>query len=95
MCKDEFYNSRAWRRLSKAFLTSKYYICQICGDPAAIAHHIKHITPQNINDPDITLNANNLQAVCIECHNTIHYSTGGAIVKGLEFDENGNIRKGD
>ncbi|MCL2105787.1 MAG: HNH endonuclease [Oscillospiraceae bacterium] len=44
--------------------------------------------------PEITLNADNLQAVCLECHNTIHYGTGGAIVRGLAFDENGDLRKG-
>ena len=90
----QFYHSKAWRRLARAFLISKNYICEICGKPAELAHHIKRITPSNICNPEITLNADNLQAVCIECHNTIHYGTGGAVVRGLEFDENGNLRKG-
>jgi 5-methylcytosine-specific restriction endonuclease McrA len=94
MTGEQFYHSRAWKRLSRAFLCSKNYICERCGNPAEIAHHIKHITPSNIGNPGITLNAANLQAVCIECHNTIHYSNGGAIVKGLEFDENGDLIKG-
>lgn len=28
--KTKFYNSRAWRRLSKAFAESKGYVCEIC-----------------------------------------------------------------
>ena len=60
-----FYDSKAWRVLSKIFLSSRFYICEICGRPASIAHHKRHISQQNINDPEITLNAKNLQAVCL------------------------------
>jgi 5-methylcytosine-specific restriction endonuclease McrA len=94
MTQEQFYNSKHWRFLSKAFLTSHCYICEVCGGPAEIAHHVKHITPSNICNPEIALNADNLQALCIECHNTIHYGSGGAIVKGLAFDDNGDIIKG-
>ncbi len=90
----QFYNSRAWRRLSRAFLSSKNYICEVCGKPADIAHHKRHISPSNITDPEITLNAENLQALCVDCHNTEHFSAGGAVFRGLEFDENGDLRKG-
>jgi 5-methylcytosine-specific restriction endonuclease McrA len=75
-------------------LSSKNYICEVCGNPAELAHHKTHITPQNLSNPEITLNAENLAAVCIECHNTIHYGTGGAVVRGLEFDENGDLIRG-
>jgi 5-methylcytosine-specific restriction endonuclease McrA len=95
MTQEKFYHSKAWRRLSRAFLLSQNYICEVCGRPAEIAHHKRHITPENISNPAVTLNAENLQAVCLECHNTIHYGTGGAIVKGLDFDENGDLRKGN
>jgi 5-methylcytosine-specific restriction endonuclease McrA len=94
MTQQQFYHSRAWKRLSRAFLSSRNYICEVCGNPAELAHHKKHITPQNLGNPEITLNAEMLQAVCINCHNTIHYSTGGAVVKGLEFDENGDLIRG-
>ena len=94
MTQEQFYNSKAWRRLSRVFLLSTSYICEICGKPAEIAHHKRHITPQNVTDPEITLNIENLQAVCVECHNTIHYGVGGAVLRGLEFDENGNLQRG-
>lgn len=86
-----FYHSTAWRRLSRAFLCSKYYICERCGKPAEIAHHKKYINPGNVNDPAITLNPDNLEALCMECHNKEHFGAGGATAVGLVFDKNGDI----
>ena len=86
-----FYQSKAWRRLSRAFLLSKSYICERCGGPAEIAHHKIYITPINITDPAVTLNPANLEAVCLNCHNTEHFSAGGAVAAGLEFNQNGDI----
>lgn len=40
--------------------------------PAEEVHHITFITPQNINDPKITLNHENLVALCRECHRKRH-----------------------
>ena len=94
MTQEQFYNSRAWKKLSRAFLSNRNYLCEVCGKPADLSHHIEHITPSNIGNPAITLNADNLQAVCIECHNTIHYGTGGAVLSGLAFDGDGNLIKG-
>lgn len=91
MTKAEFYHSKAWRRLSKAFLMSKYYICERCGQPAEIAHHKRYITARNINNPDIALNPANLEALCKNCHNAEHFGTGGATAAGIAFDENGNV----
>ena len=44
----------------------------------------------NINDFNITLNWDNLQALCLECHNSVH-GIGGATVDGVAFDENGDL----
>lgn len=69
-----FYHSSAWIKTSKAYAASRLYICEICGRPAKqyVVHHKKHLTPENINDPNIALNWNNLQLLCAECHNQIH-----------------------
>ena len=37
-----------------------------------IVHHKTPISPDNINDANITLNWNNLQLVCRDCHAKIH-----------------------
>lgn len=40
--------------------------------PAEIVHHKIHLNGDNINDPNITLNWDNLEAVCRKCHAEIH-----------------------
>lgn len=74
------------------FLASENYVCEICGNPAEIAHHKIYLNSRNIQNPEISLNQDMLQAVCIECHNRLH-GQGGAVCRGLEFDDNGDIKK--
>ena len=85
----QFYNSRAWIKCRDGFMGSKGYICERCGGLAYICHHIIHITPANIHDPNITLSWDNLMALCVEDHNNIHGSTSTA--EGLMFDSRGNL----
>ena len=94
MAKDyakKFYASSAWIRTQAAFMESKNYICERCGDVACIVHHKKHINPRNINDPGITLSWNNLEALCQSCHNKEHLGKGGACKSGLQFNEQGEL----
>ena len=93
MTQKAFYNSRKWRQLSRAFLLSKNYICERCGTPAEIAHHRKYLTAANVNDPTISLNPENLEALCLACHNTEHFADGGTVAPGLAFDGDGNLIK--
>ena len=91
MTRQEFYHGKAWRKLSRAFLMSKNYICERCGQPADIAHHKTHLNSRNISDPFYSLNPGNLEALCVECHNREHFGFGGATAQGLIFDEYGDI----
>lgn len=91
MTQQEFYHSRAWKRLSRAFLLSRNYICGRCGKPAEIAHHRTYLTVENLHDPAISLNPANLEALCKDCHNAEHFGQGGATAAGLAFDDNGDI----
>ena len=86
-----FYHSPQWRKLSRAFLLSRNYICQRCGAPAVIAHHKQHLTAANVSNPEISLNPNNLEALCLACHHAEHFSAGGATAAGLAFDGDGNL----
>ena len=56
----------------------------------SIVDHIVEITPFNKDDKDITLNEDNLQLLCVECHNTKTFGgyTGRRERKssGLDFD---------
>lgn len=94
MAKDyarKFYASAAWIRTQAAYMKSQNYICERCGGAACIVHHKKHITPGNINNPEITLNWDNLEAVCQDCHNKEHFGKNGSCIQGLRFSTNGDL----
>ena len=74
-----FYKSKAWQACRASYLKQARGLCEVClkrGQyvPADTVHHIKHITPQNITDPTITLSFSNLMAVCRDCHAELHKS---------------------
>lgn len=85
-----FYDSKEWEACRNGFMESKYYICERCGGVAKICHHKIYLTPANINDPNITLNWDNLEALCQDCHTREHL-TGEICVEGLQFDGEGNL----
>jgi 5-methylcytosine-specific restriction protein A len=93
MTQSEFYHSAAWAKLSRAFLLSRNYICERCGRPAEIAHHKRYLTAENLPDPAISLNPDNLEALCRDCHNAEHFGRGGATAEGLTFDQYGDLIK--
>ena len=85
-----FYKSKAWRQCRDAFFVAKHGLCERCGGPGKIVHHKVWLTPENINDPSVTLNFKNLELLCQDCHNKEHHR-GGAVADGLMFDEDGNL----
>ena len=93
MAKDyakRFYSSKRWKNTQAAYMASQHYICERCGNMARIVHHIKYISPINIHDPNITLCWDNLEALCMDCHNREHMSTSSCI-DGVSFDKDGNL----
>ena len=87
-----FYHSKEWKKASRLYMESRNYICERCGNVAAICHHKNYIKPNNINDPSITLNPDNLECLCQECHNREHFKKR-ANFNGVAFDEKGNLVK--
>ena len=91
-----FYNSQAWKRCRSAYISERRGIdgglCEICHNNLGfIVHHKKHITPLNINDPDVTLNKDNLMYVCHHCHDRIHgYGGKEKNESRVSFDAMGN-----
>lgn len=75
-----FYKTKVWKECRKAYIKSVGGLCERCwakgiikhGD---IVHHKIHLSPENINDPSITLNPDNLELVCRDCHAEIHKKT--------------------
>ena len=84
----KIYKSRKWKKVRECYLSSRNYICELCGNPAVIVHHKTPINSTNINDLEILYSFDNLQALCIECHNKIHFSNQQ---KNYTFDELGNL----
>lgn len=56
--------------------------------PAKVVHHIIHLSPENIDDPHVTLSYDNFQRLCQDCHAAVHSSTPESRVT---FDANGNV----
>lgn len=87
---ERFYKSKAWIKCRYSFLVSKHFICERCEGPATIVHHKEYLTPQNINNPEVTLNWDKLEALCQDCHNKEHMSKDN-VREGLTFDSYGNL----
>ncbi|MFC3883763.1 HNH endonuclease [Bacillus songklensis] len=87
----KFYKSAAWRKCRDAYFLSQHGLCERCSDPGLIVHHKIYISPENINDPSITLNPKNLELLCQTCHNQEHHGKSEVVRNGLRFDENGNL----
>lgn len=84
----DFYNSNAWKKTRNAIIARDLGLCQICKKrPARIVHHIVELTPENINNPAISLGEDNLISVCMTCHAAIHDKKPATI----EYDNQGNI----
>lgn len=74
-----FYKSRPWQTTRLAYLKSVGGLCERCLKkglyvPAVIVHHKVYLTEENINDAAVTLNWDNLEAVCRDCHAIEHLS---------------------
>lgn len=72
-----FYSSKAWKQTRAAYAKSKGNLCERCLKkglivPGVIVHHKVYLTPENINDPAVSLNWNNLELVCADCHAEEH-----------------------
>lgn len=69
-----FYNSTAWKKCRASYIAHRISIdgglCETCHEaPGYIVHHKCWITPNNINNPEVTLNHDNLKYDCQICHN--------------------------
>lgn len=84
----ELYVSAEFRALRQQLMHERLneeglLICAHCHKPIindfeCIAHHVKEVTINNLNDPAITLNPANIQLVHHHCHNDIHDRFGYA-----------------
>lgn len=88
---DAFYKSWTWRRCREGYLKHVGRLCERCAKhglivPAEQVHHKIKLTPENLKDPAIALNWDNLEALCSDCHQAEHKK------KRWICDANGSVR---
>lgn len=92
-----FYNSKAWQDARRRALMRDAYTCQMCSGRATEVHHLIELDENNFKDKNISLNLNNLQSLCHECHTKItekhHHSKRNDVSNEYFFDENGYVQK--
>lgn len=100
----DFYASTLWRLNREYALKRDRYTCRRCGRLATVVHHKIHLTRDNISNPQISLNPDNLESLCDDCHKLEHDNErkdGNVsdeqkkirqlIQPDYKFDDNGNI----
>jgi len=75
---ERFYTTRAWKKCRAAFLQDRGGLCEKClargiieagsKDRPLEVHHKIPLTAENVNDPKVALNWDNLQLLCKDCH---------------------------
>lgn len=104
-----FYKSVKWQRCRNAYIQYRIMsdggLCEECHDkPGYIVHHKAILTPDNITDPEISLNHDNLAYVCKDCHDLFEghglnkrnkplcvFDAEGQPISLREIDKNENI----
>lgn len=86
-----FYKTAAWASCRNAYAKSKGGLCERCLSrgiykAGVIVHHKIHLTPDTIKDPNVSLNWNNLQLLCRDCHAIVHKPS-----KRYKVDEFGRV----
>lgn len=71
---NKFYHSARWQKCRKSYIANRIAIdgglCEVCHERLGyIVHHKIWIDETNINNPEITLNHDNLRYECLDCHN--------------------------
>ena len=86
-----FYRSDAWKIARAINIANACGVCEECGAIGTEVHHIIHLTPENITDPSIATNQDNLKLLCNECHNKAHGRFESK--REYDFDNEGNLIK--
>ncbi len=89
---ESFYKSKAWKETRKAYAKSVGGLCERClrrGEykPGVIVHHKIHLDPENITNPEVALDWNNLELLCRDCHGEEHQK----ITRRYRVDEMGRV----
>ncbi|WP_051353750.1 HNH endonuclease [Atopobium fossor] len=99
-----FYRSTKWIKARELCKARQHGLCADCQErglvtPIDEVHHIKPLTPENIDNPAVTVNQDNLVGLCRDCHFARHKAMGtyGAqkdvLPARVWFDEQGRPQR--
>lgn len=107
MTRLDFYNSKAWKQNRVAYAISKHCLCERCGRAVYVSgvndvlpkekriryivHHKQYLNESNFTDDELSLDWNNLELLCIDCHNNEHYQQ--ATRSDVRFTDDGQLVK--
>ena len=88
----QFYHSQAWKNTQAAYVKQAGGLCERCLrngliTAGVIVHHKIHLTPDNITNTSIALNADNLELLCRDCHAAMHQKK----IKRYKVDASGSV----
>lgn len=88
-----FYKSQMWKDTRAYALKRDHYRCRDCGALAEEVHHETWLTKDNINDPNVSVNVDNLVSLCYKCHKNRHERKEKTIcaVSSYRFAADGSI----
>ncbi len=79
-----FYASKAWNDLRKMRIIETNGRCERCGKDFSddtsklVGHHKVHLTDETLADPSVALNPDNIEVLCMGCHNVEHERAFGS-----------------
>ena len=82
-----FYKSPAWLAARELKIMSVNGLCERCERIGIEVHHRQRVTVDTVEDTSISLNPENLELLCKECHNKEHKRFS----KETRFDTEGNL----
>lgn len=74
----QFYASKQWQQCRESYRKKARGLCERCLAKGIVkegeeVHHKVRLIKGNINDPQITVNFDNLELLCQDCHHAEHY----------------------
>ena len=82
-----FYKSDSWRAARELKIVTVNGLCERCGAIGIEVHHKDRLSIDNVSDTSISLNQDNLELLCRDCHNEEHKR----FRKTYRFDSNGDM----
>ncbi len=81
-----FYKSPAWLAAREIKIMSVNGLCERCRQVGIEVHHKERLLIDNVNNTAISINQDNLELLCRDCHNKEHKRFS----KEVKFDSDGN-----